>query len=168
MKSEIKQDINDDEDDDDDDFEPIETLEAPMKCDIAYIRDFIENFNDQKTYDEVQSIFSYLPNIIKYQMQHEHPQVGLDLLNILVFWENDFDSPELEHCRKTSVCNALTAKMDGNVQFLCSLFPKESTRVPQQLLILEVLSKVTSQASLVNLQILVKSAFQDMLNPGMN
>lgn len=55
--------------------------------------------------------------------------------------------------------------MDGNAQFLCSLFPKESTRVPQQLLILEVLSKVTSQASLVNLQILVKSAFQDMLNP---
>ena len=68
----------------------------------------------------------------------------------------------------SSVCNALTAKMDGNAQFLCSLFPKESTRVPQQLLILEVLSKVTSQASLVNLQILVKSAFQDMLNPGMN
>jgi hypothetical protein len=39
--------------------------------------------------------------------------------------------------------------------------------VPQQLLILEVLSKVASQANLTELRALAKIAFHDMLQPGL-
>ena len=158
---------DDDDDDDDDDLNPIETIEAPVKCDIAYIRDFIETLNEKKTYDEVVSTFSNLPNVIKFQLQHEHQQVGLDLLKILVTWENEFDSPEIELHRKTSLCNALKANVESNSKFLCSFIPKDETRVPQQLLILEVLSKVASQANLTELQALARIAFQDLLQPGL-
>ena len=75
---------------------------------------------------------------------------------MLVRWENDFDSTEMEMLRKRSLCNVLSSKMEGNVEFLCSLFPKESTRVPQQSLIVDVLSTAASEASLANLQILAK------------
>ena len=75
---------------------------------------------------------------------------------MLVRWENDFDSTEMEMLRKRSLCNVLSSKMEGNVEFLCSMFPKESTRVPQQSLIVDVLSTAASEASLANLQILAK------------
>ena len=39
MEKEI---IDENDDDDDDDLEPIESLEPPIKCNVAYIRDFIE------------------------------------------------------------------------------------------------------------------------------
>ena len=160
-------DDDDDDDDTDDDLQPIESIEAPEKCDIAYVRDFIETLNEKKTYDEVVGTFSNLPNVIKFQLQHEHQQVGLDLLNILVTWENEFDSPEIELHRKASLCNALKANVESNSKFLCSFIPKDETRVPQQLLILEVLSKVASQANLTELQALAKIAFHDMLQPGL-
>ena len=83
-------------------------------------------------------------------------QVGFELMNMLVRWENDFDSTEMEMLRKRSLCNVLSSKMEGNVEFLCSMFPKESTRVPQQSLIVDVLSTAASEASLANLQILAK------------
>ena len=54
---------------------------------------------------------------------------------MLVRWENDFESTEMDMLRKRSLCNVLSSKMEGNVQHLCSMFPKESTRVPQQILI---------------------------------
>ena len=154
---------DDDDDDDDDDLEPIETLDAPVKCEIAYVRDFIEKFHEQKTFDEVNSTLCHLPNIVKFQLQHEHPQLSIDLVKMLVFWENDFDCPELEQMRKASLCNSLSAKIDVNAELLCSLFPQESTRVPQQLLILEVFSRVASQASLSDLQVLTKHAFKGLL-----
>ena len=75
---------------------------------------------------------------------------------MLVRWENDFDSTEMEMLRKRSLCNVLSSKMEGNVEFLCSMFPNESTRVPQQSLIVDVLSTAASEASLANLQILAK------------
>ena len=83
-------------------------------------------------------------------------QVGFELMNMLVRWENDFDSTEMDMLRKRSLCNVLSSKMEGNVEFLCSMFPKESTRVPQQSLIVDVLSTAASEASLANLQILAK------------
>ena len=152
---------DDDDDDDEDDLEPIETLEAPTKCDIAYIRDFIESLSEEKPYDERVAIFSALPNIIKHQIKLEHPQVSKQLLNLLVDYTNDFECPQIDTYRKRSLINSLSSKMDGNVQHLCSAFSK--TRVPQQALILEVLSTSASEASLANLQILAKSAFEDML-----
>jgi hypothetical protein len=77
-------------------------------------------------------------------------------MNMLVRWENDFDSTEMEMYRKRSLCNVLSSKMEGNVEFLCLMFPKESTGVPQQSLIVDVLSTAASEASLANLQILAK------------
>ena len=73
-----------------------------------------------------------------------------------MYKENDFDSTEMEMLRKRSLCNVLSSKMEGNVEYLCSLFPKESIRVPQQSLIVDVLSTAASEASLANLQILSK------------
>jgi hypothetical protein len=69
----------------------------------------------------------------------------------------------LERLRKKSLCNALTARMEGNVQHLCSLFMSEATMVPQQALVLEVLANAASEATLVDLQILARSAFRQML-----
>ena len=154
-------DIPNSDDDDDDDLEPIETLEAPTKCDIAYIRDFIESLSEEKPYDERVATFSVLPNIIQHQIKLEHPQVAKQLLNLLIDYTNDFECPQIDTYRKRSLINSLASKMDGNVQHLCSTFGK--TRVPQQALILEVLSTSASEASLANLQILAKSAFEDML-----
>ena len=152
-----------DDEDDDDDFEPIETLDAPVKCDVAYLRDFIETLSEDKPYTEKLANFAALPNIVKHQIKHEHPKVGAELLNLLVYWENDFDSTEMEMLRKRSLCNTLSSKMEGNVQILSSLFPKEPTRVPQQILIIDVLSTAASEANLANLQILCKAAFENML-----
>lgn len=151
------------DEEDDDDLEPIETLEAPIKMNVAYIRDFIETLSEDKPYDERLATFQTLPNIVKHQMKHEHPQVGVDLLNKLVYWENDFDCAQMEVHRKRSLCNALTAKMETNVRHLASMFPREVTRVPQQILIVDVLSTAASEASLANLQILAKAAFEEIL-----
>ena len=148
-------------DDDDDDLEPIETLEAPTKCDISYIRDFIESLSEEKPYDERVAIFSTLPNIIRHQIKLEHPQVSRQLLNLLIEYTNDYECPQIDTYRKRSLIGALSSKMDGNVQHLCLTFSK--ARVPQQALILEVLSTSASEASLADLQILAKSAFEDML-----
>ena len=65
-----------DDDDDDDDLEPIETLEAPIKCNVAYVRDFIETLSEDKPYEERLATFSALPNVVKHQIKHEHPQVS--------------------------------------------------------------------------------------------
>ena len=65
--------------------------------------------------------------------------------------------------RKRSLCNVLSSKMQGNVQHLCSIFPKESTRVPQQILIVDVLTTAASESNLADLQILSKAAFDHML-----
>jgi hypothetical protein len=64
------------DDDDDDDLEPIETLEAPIKCNVAYVRDFIETLSEDKPYEERLATFSALPNVVKHQIKHEHPQVS--------------------------------------------------------------------------------------------
>ena len=75
-----EKDTTDDIDDDDDDLEPIETLEAPIKCNIAYIRDFIETLSEDKPYEERLATFSALPNVVKHQIKHEHSQVRYDLI----------------------------------------------------------------------------------------
>ena len=155
---------SDDEDDDDDDLEPIESLNAMQKSNVAYIRDFIEDLGEFKTYDEIHSAFSSLPNVIKYQLGREHPQVGQDLINILVRWDNEYDSPEIDQFRKRSLCGSLMAKMDGNAQHMCSLFMSESTRVPQQIMLLEVMTTVMPDVSLKDLETLSKSAFSLMLD----
>ena len=64
------------DDDDDDDLEPIETMEAPIKCNVAYVRDFIETLSEDKPYEERLATFSALPNVVKHQIKHEHPQVS--------------------------------------------------------------------------------------------
>ena len=151
------------DEDDDDDLEPIESLEAPVQSTVAYLRDFIETLSEETTYDEKLANFSALPIVVKHQITHEHPQVGMDLLNLLVKWENDFDCVQMEVLRKRSLCNTLLSKMDGNVQHLCSMLPQDSTRVPQQILILDVLSTTASEASLSNLQILAQASFNIML-----
>ncbi len=156
---------DDDDDEDDDDFEPIETLDAPVLCKVAYIRDFLESFAEEKPYDEWMAIFAALPNIARHQVSLEHPQLGIDLLNKLVRWENDFDCAQMETLRKRSLCQSLSSKMDGNVQHLCHLFSLDETRVPQQILIIDVLSTAAAAASLADLQILAKSAFEIMLRP---
>lgn len=152
-----------DDDDDDSDFEPIETLEAPLKTNVAYIRDFIETLSEDKPYEERLAIFNALPNVVKHQIKHEHPQVGGELLRLLVRWENDFDCAQMDIQRKESLCHALLSKMDGNAQIMCQLFLKDEIRVPQQLLIIDVLSKVASEASLANLEILSRAAFGHLL-----
>jgi len=152
-----------DDDDDDDDLEAIETLEPPIKCSVPYIRDFIETLSEDKPYEERLAIFSSLPTVVKHQIKHEHPQIGLGLINMLVRWENDFESTEMDMLRKRSLCNVLSSKMEGNVQHLCSIFPKESTRVPQQFLIVDVLTRAASESNLADLQILSKAAFDHML-----
>ena len=148
-----------DDDDDDDDLDPIETLDAPTKCQIAYIRDFIDVLKEDKPYDEKLSLFQSLPNVVLHQLKLEHPQVGRDLLDLLVQWTNDFDCPLIEKCRKSSLCNALLSRMDGNVQHLCASLVQKSTSVPVQALLLDVLSNVANQTSLSDLQTLSKAAF---------
>ena len=64
------------DDDDDDDLEPIESLEAPIKCNVAYVRDFVETLSEDKPYEERLATFSALPNVVKHQIKHEHPQVS--------------------------------------------------------------------------------------------
>ena len=71
------------DDDDDDDLEPIETMEAPIKCNVAYVRDFIETLSEDKPYEERLATFSALPNVVKHQIKHEHPQVS-HFLNYLI------------------------------------------------------------------------------------
>jgi hypothetical protein len=78
-----------DEDDDDDDLEPIETLDALSSTKMAYLRDFIETLSEEKTSKETLADFSALPNLVKHQLQHEHPQVGVDLINALFRWQNE-------------------------------------------------------------------------------
>ena len=73
MEKEI---IDENDDDDDDDLEPIESLEPPIKCNVAYIRDFIETLSEDKPYEERLATFSTLPNVVKHQIKHEHPQVS--------------------------------------------------------------------------------------------
>ena len=151
--------VLDDDDDDDDDLDPIETLDAPTKCQIAYIRDFVDVLNEDKPYEEKLDLFQSLPNVVLHQLKLEHPQVGKDLLDLLVHWTNDFDCPLIEKCRKSSLCNALLSRMDGNVQHLCASLVQKSTSVPVQALILDVLSNVANQASLSDLQTLSRAAF---------
>ena len=50
-------------------------MEAPIKCNVAYVRDFIETLSEDKPYDERLATFSALPNVVKHQIKHEHPQV---------------------------------------------------------------------------------------------
>jgi hypothetical protein len=84
-----KVDILDEDDDDDDDLEPIETLDALSSTKMAYLRDFIETLSEEKTSKETLADFSALPNLVKHQLQHEHPQVGVDLINALFRWQNE-------------------------------------------------------------------------------
>ncbi len=75
-QSKIEKEIIDENDDDDDDLEPIESLEPAVKCSVAYIRDFIETLSEDKPYEERLATFSTLPNVVKHQIKHEHPQVS--------------------------------------------------------------------------------------------
>ena len=51
-------------------------MEAPIKCNVAYVRDFIETLSEDKPYEERLATFSALPNVVKHQIKHEHPQVS--------------------------------------------------------------------------------------------
>ena len=81
MEKEI---IDENDDDDDDDLEPIESLEPPIKCNVAYIRDFIETLSEDKPYEERLATFSILPNVVKHQIKHEHPQVSTVVTSKLI------------------------------------------------------------------------------------
>lgn len=93
----------DTDDDDDDDLTPIDTCDVPNKSRIVYIRDFLEQLPELKTYDETKAAFSALPPVIRHQLQLEHPQLGRDLLDVVFRWENSYDSPGMSFLLKLSM-----------------------------------------------------------------
>ena len=85
--------VDTDDDDDDDDLAPIDSVDVPNTSSIVYIRDFLEQLPELKTFDDTKSAFASLPAVVRHQLRLEHPQVGRDLLDAVFRWENSFDSP---------------------------------------------------------------------------
>lgn len=153
---------NNDEDDDDDDLEAIESLDALPQHNVTYIRDFLERLPELKTFDEMNGSLSSLPNVIRYQLAYEHPQVGRDLLDAVFRWENEFDSGHFDELRKRSLCTALKYRVDMIGHF-CNYFHHQGTTVPKKSLVLDVLSRVSSDLALKDLQALAKCSFSNIL-----
>lgn len=159
--------IDSDDDEDDDDLKPIETLDVPPQNEttkIVYVRDFLEKLPEFKTYDEMSEALKTLPNIIKHQLLYDHGQVGIDVLNAVFRWENDFDQPLLDEYRKNNLCTILKTKTEGNVEHFCKYFHGESQLQPyKKNLILDVLSTVSKDIPLKQLEVLANSAFHHIL-----
>ena len=156
-----------DSDDDEDDLQPIESMDVPdhdQKTKIVYIRDFLEKLPEIKTYDETATVLRNLPNVIKYQLVFDHEQVGKDLLDAVFRWENDFDQPILDEYRKTNLCTILRTKTEGNVDHFCKYFHGITQLQPyKKNLILDVLSTVSKELPLKQLEVLANSAFNHIL-----
>lgn len=135
-----------------------------QKTKIVYIRDFLEKLPEIKTYDETATVLRNLPNVIKYQLVFDHEQVGKDLLDAVFRWENDFDQPILDEYRKTNLCTILRTKTEGNVDHFCKYFHGITQLQPyKKNLILDVLSTVSKELPLKQLEVLANSAFNHIL-----
>ena len=93
-----------DSDDDDDDLEACESNEAPSAVKIHYVRDYLDQIGDLKTYDEVESALSAMPAILQHQLRLEHVQVAKDVLDAMFRWENQFDAGVLDGLRHQNLC----------------------------------------------------------------
>ena len=157
----------DSDDDDDDDLTPIESMDVPdndPKTKIVYIRDFLEKLPEIKTYDETATVLKILPNVIRYQLKFDHEQVGKDILDAVFRWENDFDQPILDEYRKTNLCTILITKTEGNVDHFCQYFHGMQQLQPyKKNLILDVLTTVSKELPLKQLEVLANSAFNHIL-----
>ena len=159
--------IDSDDDDDDDDLKPIESMDVPdhdPKTKIVYIRDFLEKLPEIKTYDETTTVLKMLPNVIQHQLIFDHEQVGKDLLDAVFRWENDFDQPILDEYRKNNLCTVLKTKTEGNVEHFCKYFHGINQLQPyKKNLILDVLTTVSKEVPLKQLEVLANSAFNHIL-----
>ena len=154
---------SEDSDDDDDDLEPIDDLEPPKENKIKYIRNFLEDLPVMKTHDEVMAAFNVLPSIIKNQLGFEHPKLGHELIDFIFVWENEFEDPKLDETQKMSLCSILVTKPVGNVDHFLNHFNKNQLQSYKKSLVLDVISTVSKQLSLVDLQHLARCAFNQLL-----
>merc|ERR1711997_260702 len=134
------------------------------KSKIVYIRDYLEKLPELKTYDDNLSAFKALQPVIKHQLKYDHVQVGKDLLDAVFRWENDFDQPILDEYRKNNLCTILKTKTEGNVDHFCQYFHGMQQLQPyKKNLILDVLTTVSKELPLKQLEVLANSAFNHIL-----
>ena len=158
-----------DSDDDDDDLEPIESNHIDhnpeIKVTINYIRDFLDNREDIKTYEEVEHALKRLPLIINNQLKFEHPSLSKEILDSMFSWENDFEQPVLDQYRHRSLCSIIKSTDKNAVtEHFCMLFHNRGTQPYKQSLILDVLSTVSKEVPLKQLIDISKCAFNIILN----
>lgn len=164
-KPEVHEDKKSNENDieSEDDLEPIETLEAPSRKKVVFLRQFLERFSEVDQFDETSEILESLPDVITAQLALEHPQTGQEITDSLFNWENKFEDPGLDLSRKRSLCQVIVSSPDSNIPHLCALFHQEYVQSYKKNMILDVLSGCSERLSLKDLQTLTRVSFDCLL-----
>ena len=155
--------VIDSDDDDSSDLEQIESLDPVKETKIKYLRNFLEDVPEMKGHEEVLQAFQALPNITRNQLVHEHVSVGLQILDFVFLWENEFEDPVLDKLRKTSLVSVVATRPVDYVRPFCLMFHRDHVQPYRKNIILEVLGEASKELDLKNLQLLTETVFSSLL-----
>lgn len=145
----IRKDTNDEDEDDepwdsDDELTPYDLSNDVKISDMKkprYLRDLVEGLIEQKDADVWIGSVESSENLIKQQLVHDDPCIGLEILSILLTLERQFYMENFEQCKYDACVAILNVYPEQGASYVCEQFHQAAGKytISHKMLMLDVL-----------------------------